>query len=70
MSESPSTSRSAEEASIRLLYQQLMDGWNSGSGKVFATPFAENGDLIGFDGTHLKGRQEIEFCTNTSCYER
>jgi uncharacterized protein (TIGR02246 family) len=37
-----------------------MNGWNSGSGKVFATPFAENGDLVGFDGTHLKGRQEID----------
>jgi hypothetical protein len=30
-----------------------MDGWNSSSGKVFATPFAENGNLAGFDGTHL-----------------
>ena len=37
-----------------------MNGWNNGSGKVFATPFAENGDLVGFDGTHLKGRQEID----------
>jgi uncharacterized protein (TIGR02246 family) len=37
-----------------------MDGWNSGSSRVFATPFAENGDLVGFDGTHLKGREEID----------
>jgi uncharacterized protein (TIGR02246 family) len=26
---------------------------------AFAAPFAEDGDLVGFDGTHLKGRQEI-----------
>jgi uncharacterized protein (TIGR02246 family) len=36
-----------------------MDGWNRGSGEAFASPFAEDGDLVGFDGTHLKGRQEI-----------
>ena len=36
-----------------------MDGWNRGGGQAFAAPFAEDGDLVGFDGTHLKGRQEI-----------
>ena len=30
-----------------------------GSGEAFAAPFAEDGDLVGMDGTHLKGRQEI-----------
>jgi uncharacterized protein (TIGR02246 family) len=50
---------SADEAAVRDLYQQLMDGWNQGSGAAFASVFMENGDLIGFDGTHLKGREEI-----------
>src|SRR5918996_301503 len=60
MTESPSsTSTSADEVAIRLLYQQLIDGWNKGNGEAFASPFAEDGDLVGFDGTHLKGRQEI-----------
>ena len=59
MSGSASTSRSDDEAAIRALYQQLMDGWNRGSGEAFAAPFAEDGELVGFDGTHLKGRQEI-----------
>jgi uncharacterized protein (TIGR02246 family) len=36
-----------------------MDGWNQGSGDAFAAVFTEDGDLIGFDGTHFKGRQEI-----------
>nr|WP_052730689.1 SgcJ/EcaC family oxidoreductase [Methanosarcina horonobensis] len=49
----------ADESSIRALYQQLIDGWNQGSGEAFAAPFAENADLVGFDGAHLKGRQEI-----------
>jgi uncharacterized protein (TIGR02246 family) len=48
-----------DEADIRSLYQQAMDGWNMGNGDAFAASFAEDADLIGFDGTHLKGRSEI-----------
>ncbi len=36
-----------------------MDGWNAASGDGFAALFEEDGDLVGFDGTHIKGRQEI-----------
>jgi uncharacterized protein (TIGR02246 family) len=54
MSEPSSSSRSADEDAIRALYQQLLDGWNNGSGEAFAAPFAEDGDLVGFDGTHLR----------------
>ncbi|HEX6281947.1 MAG TPA: SgcJ/EcaC family oxidoreductase [Nitrososphaera sp.] len=53
------SSAAADEAAIRALYRQLMDGWNAGSGDAFASSFEEDGDLVGFDGTHLKGRQEI-----------
>ena len=28
-----------------------MDGWNRGSGDLFAAPFADDADLVGFDGT-------------------
>jgi len=49
----------ADEAAIRSLYQQCMEGWNSGSGEAFAAVFAEDGDLVGFDGTHFRGRREI-----------
>jgi uncharacterized protein (TIGR02246 family) len=48
-----------DEVAVRSLYQQLLDGWNAGSGNAFAAPFADDSDLIGFDGTHLKGRREI-----------
>ena len=48
-----------DEAAVRALYQALMDAWNEGSGEAYAAVFAEDGDLIGFDGTHFKGRQEI-----------
>jgi uncharacterized protein (TIGR02246 family) len=58
MSKPASTSRQSDEVAFRSLYQQLMDGWNRGSGEAFAAPFGEDGDLVGFDGTYLKGRQE------------
>jgi uncharacterized protein (TIGR02246 family) len=49
----------ADEAAVRDLYRQLMDAWNRGSGDDFAAVFAEDGDLVAFDGTHFKGRKEI-----------
>jgi uncharacterized protein (TIGR02246 family) len=59
MHDETKVNHSADEAALRALYQQLMDGWNQGSGDAFAAVFTEDGDLVGFDGTHLKGRQEI-----------
>lgn len=53
------TEQSADEAAVRVLYRRLMDGWNEGSGEAFAAPFAKDGDLVAFDGTHFKGRREI-----------
>jgi uncharacterized protein (TIGR02246 family) len=58
-SQTLSSAAAADEAAIRAIYQQLMDGWNAGSGDAFAAPFEEDGDLVGFDGTHFKGRHEI-----------
>ena len=48
-----------DKVAISTLYFQMIDGWNKGSGSIFAAQFAEDGDLVGFDGTHLKGRQKI-----------
>ena len=42
------TTQSNDEAAVRSLYEQLMAGWNKGSGEAFGAPFAEDGDLIGF----------------------
>ena len=53
------TASPADEEAIRGLYQELMDGWNRGSGDAFAAPFTEDGDLVAFDGTHFKGSKEI-----------
>jgi uncharacterized protein (TIGR02246 family) len=48
-----------EEASVRALYEQLMDGWNKGNAEAFFAPFEESADFVAFDGTHFKGRHEI-----------
>jgi uncharacterized protein (TIGR02246 family) len=55
----PSANHSRDEAAVRALYQELMDGWNRGSGAAFAAVFTEDGDLVAFDGTHFKGREQI-----------
>jgi uncharacterized protein (TIGR02246 family) len=56
---SEKTPNPADERAVRALYQELMDGWNRGSGEDFAAAFTEDGDLVAFDGTHFKGREEI-----------
>jgi len=57
--EKTTVNRAADEAAVRDLYRELMDGWNWGSGESFAAVFTEDGDLVAFDGTHFKGREEI-----------
>ncbi len=57
--EKTTANHSADEAAVRDLFRELMDGWNRGSGDAFAATFAEDGDLVAFDGTHFHGRQEI-----------
>jgi len=59
MEAQPQLAGAYDEAAVRSLYTQLMEGWNAGSGAAFAAPFAEDGDLVAFDGTHFKGRQAI-----------
>jgi len=55
----PEHSPSTDETGVRELYQQLLDGWNKRSADVMADPFDEEGELIGFDGSHFTGRTEI-----------
>ncbi len=56
----------AEQDEIQAMYQQLIDGWNAGSGEAFAAPFSENADFVAFDGTRFKGRAEIAAFTKHS----
>lgn len=54
-----SDTSSSEERAVRMLYQQVLDGWNQHSAEAFAAPFASDGEVIGFDGSQMIGRVEI-----------
>lgn len=47
------------DASTRALYARILAGWNARSGALFAAPFAEDGLVIGFDGSQHAGRPVI-----------
>src|SRR5262245_10725167 len=49
----------ADEAAIRQIPFQMIDAWNNGSGAGFAAPFTEFADFVAFEGTHLRGVQQI-----------
>ena len=53
------TSAHPQDAQIRSLYVQFLDGWNRRSGAAVSTAFADDGDIVGFDGSHLSGRLSI-----------
>jgi uncharacterized protein (TIGR02246 family) len=44
----------------RALYDSLIAGWNNHDGAAMAGPFAEDGVVIGFDGSVSSGRKTIE----------
>jgi uncharacterized protein (TIGR02246 family) len=48
------------EDEIRDLYRQVIDGWNAGDAAAMAGPMAPDALMIGFDGSQLQGRDEIE----------
>lgn len=51
---------STEETAVRALYQQIIDAWNKRDGKEFAGAFAPDGQAIGFDGSEMIGKAQIE----------
>jgi uncharacterized protein (TIGR02246 family) len=59
MNAQTTTQTTADEAAIRAIHQQMIDAWNVGDGAAFAAPFTDDADFIAWEGTHLKGRQEI-----------
>jgi uncharacterized protein (TIGR02246 family) len=41
----------------------MIDAWNTGDSLAFAAPFTDDADFVVFEGTHLKGRQQIASLT-------
>jgi uncharacterized protein (TIGR02246 family) len=51
---------SADQAIIIDLYYDLLESWNHKSAGRFAFLFSEDANVIGFDGSQMNGRAEIE----------
>jgi uncharacterized protein (TIGR02246 family) len=47
------------ESQVRALYERLLEGWNQASADAFAAAFAEDGEVVGFDGSQIAGRAAI-----------
>jgi uncharacterized protein (TIGR02246 family) len=63
MSSQPShlpLSSTSEEAPIITLYQELLNSWNRHDATAFAALFDNEAIVIGFDGSSMNGRVEIE----------
>jgi uncharacterized protein (TIGR02246 family) len=59
MNSQKTTQTAADEDAIRAIHQRMIDAWNAGDGAGFAAPFTSAADFVAFEGTHLKGCQEI-----------
>jgi uncharacterized protein (TIGR02246 family) len=53
------TAAHPHDASIRALYAAFLDGWNRRSGAAVSSVFADDGEIIGFDGSQTSGRLSI-----------
>jgi uncharacterized protein (TIGR02246 family) len=48
------------EEAIRATYRAILAGWNAQDARAFAAPFEDDGEVIGFDGSRVDGRAQIE----------
>lgn len=49
-----------DENAIRQLYQSLLAAWNRQDAAAMAACYLEDGSQVGFDGSQINGRGEIE----------
>jgi uncharacterized protein (TIGR02246 family) len=51
--------RTMSDNDVNALYEKLIAGWNAHDGEAMARPFADDGVIIGFDGSVSSGKQTI-----------
>ena len=54
------SSMSDDEAEVRALYRNLLQAWNQQSAQGMAEQFVDEGVTIGFDGSEMVGKQQLE----------
>ncbi len=57
--ETSATGIDADQQEIARLYRSLHDAWNERDAATFAALFTEDGEVIGYDGSEMFGREEI-----------
>ena len=45
---------------LRVLYERILTGWNDRNAQAMASAFADDGNMIGFDGSQADSRSAIE----------
>jgi uncharacterized protein (TIGR02246 family) len=55
-----SSADETQEQPVLALYRRLLDAWNAHDASAYAACFADDGHAIGFDGSAMDGRTEIE----------
>ncbi|WML43041.1 SgcJ/EcaC family oxidoreductase [Neobacillus sp. PS3-40] len=51
---------SIEENLVRTLYKDFIQGWNNRDAGQMANLFSEDGNMIGFDGSQMNGKIEMD----------
>jgi uncharacterized protein (TIGR02246 family) len=52
--------RESIEKQVRDLYRQILSAWNEGEPGGYAASFTQDGSIVGFDGSQVNGREDIE----------
>jgi uncharacterized protein (TIGR02246 family) len=48
-----------DEAEVHALFARVLEAWNAGDATAFAAPFSDDATYVGFDGSVMRGRDEI-----------
>ena len=49
-----------DEKAMRAIYTKLLESWNNNNAADFANLFSGDGNTVGFDGSQMNGRAQIE----------
>jgi uncharacterized protein (TIGR02246 family) len=44
---------------VRDIYERMIAGWNAGDAAAMTRDFADDGQIVGFDGSEVSGRERI-----------
>ena len=55
----PHRATGRDQALLADIPMQMVAAWNRGDADAFAAPFTDTADFVAFEGTHLRGREEI-----------